>query len=78
MTLSMNGAPVLTDARGEARVPWMAQELKWVSVRRDGYCPIPEVPVREARPVTVVLPPHRREDGPCPTVLERLMHGTAP
>jgi hypothetical protein len=65
------GVPaVRTDARGEARVPATIQDLEWVRVRGDGYCPsFPDVVVRgQPQPVHVVL--HPLGEAACPGSLD--------
>lgn len=53
---------VVTDARGEARLPWTIQDVGWVHVRDDGYCPTVPVDVRgKPRAITVVLHPRDPE-----------------
>ena len=65
---SITIGPVLTDARGEARVPWSVQELWWVRAEADGYCPTSwNLDVRgRPHPVTIVLRPRAPGDErPC-------------
>jgi predicted component of type VI protein secretion system len=58
VTLSMNGAPAVTDARGEASVPLRigVQETKWVNISKPGFETI-QVDVPAEWPLKVVLQP---------------------
>jgi hypothetical protein len=54
--LSINGAPVKTDAKGEASIPESAggQDAKWINVSKSGYAPV-QAGVPAAWPLRVML-----------------------
>lgn len=37
ISLSMNGAPNLTNSKGIARIPHMIQPTEWISIQKEGY-----------------------------------------
>src|SRR5579883_2328640 len=59
-SLSMSGKATISNKRGEVRIPWSLQEIKWVSVYKDGFVPVENISVDQKRPIMIKM---RRTNG---------------
>jgi hypothetical protein len=57
ISASMNHGKLLTDQKGEALLPHVAQKIQWVSVTKEGFAPSGQVPVGDESAVVVILSP---------------------
>ena len=57
ITQSMNLAVLRTDASGTVKLPGTPQKIEWVSVKKEGFEPSGQIPVKEHELLTVVLKP---------------------
>lgn len=59
ISLSINYAPLTTNAKGEVSLPHVIQKIEWVSVTKTGFEPSGHVPLRQENPMMITLSPTR-------------------